>query len=273
MIPVGATSRVLAIVGDPVRHSLSPAMHNAAIAALGLDAVYVAIHADAAAVPHVIRAFEAVGVAGNVTVPHKVTAAQLLIRLTPLAKELGAVNTFWSEAGRLVGDNTDVAGVLDALDRLGSPGPWAVAGTGGAARAVAAAARSRGVSLGVASRDTARARDFVAWARDLGVDAFADDGRLLGTVINATPLGLKPEDAWPFPKARLASSQAQAALDLVYAPGETRWVHECRKLGLRAADGRVMLVAQGAHAFERFFPGCAAPLEIMAAAVDLALRT
>jgi shikimate dehydrogenase len=268
--PVSANSRVLAIVGDPVRHSLSPAMHNAAIAALGLDAVYVAIHADPAAMPHVIRAFEAVGIAGNVTVPHKVTAAQLLIRLTPVAKELGAVNTFWSEAGRLVGDNTDVAGALDSLEQIGSPGPWAVAGTGGAARAIAAAARSRGVSLGVTSRDPARARDFVAWARDLQVDAFADDGRPVGTVINATPLGLKPEDALPFPRARIAG--AAAALDLVYTPGETRWVHECRRVGLRAVDGRAMLVAQGAHAFERFFPGCAAPLEIMAAVVDRALR-
>jgi shikimate dehydrogenase len=104
-------------------------MHNAAIAALGLDAVYVAIHAEPPAIPHVIRAFEATGVAGNVTVPHKITVAQLLIRLTPVAKELGAVNTFWHEGGRLAGDNTDVAGFLDAVQRVDGPGPWLVAGT------------------------------------------------------------------------------------------------------------------------------------------------
>lgn len=266
MTRVGASSRLLAIVGDPVRHSLSPAMHNAAIAALGLDAVYVAIHADHAALPHVIRAFEAVGVAGNVTVPHKVTVAQLLIRLTPLAKELGAVNTFWSEAGRLTGDNTDVAGVLDALERVDAVAPWVVAGTGGAARAVAAAAREKKVSLGVTSRDAKRGRDFVDWARDLGADAFVDDGRKVGTAINATPLGLKREDALPFPDGRLDG--AKAALDLVYAPGETRWVEVCRRRGLRAADGRLMLVSQGAHAFQRFFPGSQAPWEIMSAAVS-----
>lgn len=270
MTRVGATSRVLAIVGDPVRHSLSPAMHNAAIAALGLDATYVAIHADHAAIPHVIRAFEAVGVAGNVTVPHKVTVAQLLIRLTPLAKELGAVNTFWSDAGRLIGDNTDVPGLLDALDRVDAVPPWVVAGTGGAARAVAAAAREKRVSLGVVSRDASRGREFVDWARALGADAFLDDGRTAGTVINATPLGLKREDALPFPDGRLDG--AKAALDLVYAPGETRWVEACRRRRLRAADGRLMLVSQGARAFERFFPGTPAPWEIMAAAVNRALR-
>jgi shikimate dehydrogenase len=89
------------------------------------------------------------------------------------------------------------------------------------------------------------------------------------TAINATPLGLKPQDALPFANERLAG--CRAALDLVYAPGETRWVRECRARKLSAADGRVMLVAQGAHAFERFFPGIAAPREIMTGAVERAL--
>src|SRR3990172_317846 len=107
MTRVQATSRVLVVVGDPVQHSLSPAMHNAAISALGL--------------------------AGNVTLPHKLAMAQLLIRLTAAAQELGAINTFFPEGGRLVGDNTDVAGLLDALDRLEPQSPWLVVGTGGSA--------------------------------------------------------------------------------------------------------------------------------------------
>jgi shikimate dehydrogenase len=270
MTSVTATTRILAVVGDPIAHSLSPAMQNAAIAALGLDAVYVAIPADAAALPHVVRAFEAVGIAGNVTVPHKVAVAQLLIRLTPRAKELQAVNTFWPEGGRLVGDNTDVAGLLDALDPLGGDGPWLLVGTGGAARAVAAGARERGVTLLVRSRDDDRARTFAGWARDLGVDARPDDGVPIGTAINATPLGLEPNDPAPVPPARL--NGCRAALDLVYAPGETTWVRSCRRRGLRAADGRTMLVAQGARAFERFFPDVEAPREIMTAAVERALR-
>lgn len=269
MPQIRATSRVLVVVGDPIQHSLSPAMHNAAITALGLDAVYVPIQADAAAVPHVIKGCEAAGIAGNVTVPHKVTVAQLLIRLTPLAKNLGAVNTFWAEGGRLVGDNTDVTGLLDALQPLDAQGPWLVAGTGGSARAVAAAARERSVTLLVRSRDPARGAEFAAWAREIGVDALLDDGRPIGTSINATPLGLRPSDPFPFPEARLDG--CRAALDLVYGPGETRWVQACRRRGIRAADGRGMLVAQGAYAFERFFPGTTAPREVMAAAVQRAL--
>jgi shikimate dehydrogenase len=265
MSPARASSRVLAVVGDPVRHSLSPAMYNAAIAALGLDAVYVAVGTDAVALPHVIRAFEAVGIAGNVTVPHKVAVAQLLIRLTGAAQELGAVNTFYPEGGRLVGDNTDVAGLLAALEPLEPAGPWLVAGTGGSARAVAAAAKAHGVRLLVRSRDPARAASFAGWARELGVDAHPDTGEAAATAINATPLGLKPGDPPPFPFERLDG--CAIAFDLVYGPGETAWVRAARGLGLKAADGRVMLVAQGAFALERFFPGVQAPGEVMAAAV------
>jgi shikimate dehydrogenase len=266
---IQATSRVLAVVGDPVQHSLSPAMQNAAISALGLDAVYVSIRADGVALAHVIKAFEAVGVAGNVTVPHKIAVAQLLIRLTAAAQELGAVNTFFPEGGRLVGDNTDVAGVLDALDRLEPEDPWLLAGTGGSARAVAAAAKARGALVLVRSRDPARAAGFAGWAREIGVEAVPDDGRAAGTVINATPLGLKPGDPPPIPAERLDG--CRVALDLVYATGETTWIRWCKAHGLRAADGRGMLVAQGAYAFERFFPGSVAPREVMGAAVRQAL--
>ncbi len=264
-----ATTRLLAVLGDPIEHSLSPTMQSAAIAALGLDAVYVALRVDTGALPHVIRAFEAVGIAGNVTVPHKVAVAQLLIRLTPLAKELGAVNTFWPDGGRLVGDNTDVPGILDALDRLESTGPWLVTGTGGGARAVAGAAREREVKLLVRSRGADRARAYVEWATSLGVDALVDDGSPVQTAINATPVGFKNGDGAPIPLERLHG--CRAALDLVYAPGETPWVRECRARGLRAADGRQMLIAQGARAFERFFPDADAPREVMSAAVDRAL--
>lgn len=269
MTPISATTKVLAVLGHPVHHSLSPSMHNAAIHALGLDAVYVAMEPDAVALPHVIRAFEAVGIAGNITVPHKVAVAQLLIRLTPLAKALGAVNTFWPDGGRLIGDNTDVSGTLAALDHLEAEGPWLVVGTGGAARAVAAAARERKVKLLVRSRGADRARTFVEWARALGTDGVVDDGSTVATAINATPLGLQNNDPLPLPPGRLTG--CRVALDLVYAKGESRWIRECRARGLRAADGRTMLVAQGAQAFERFFPDTPAPREVMAAVVERAL--
>ncbi len=269
MSGVKATSRVLAVIGDPVSHSLSPVMYNAAIACLGIDAVYTAIPTDHSAVPHVLRAFEAVGIAGNVTVPHKLTVAQLLIRLTPIAKELEAVNTFWPDGGRLIGDNTDVRGVLDALEPLGATGPWLVIGTGGAARAVAAAARERDVPIYVRSRAVSRGGEFVEWAQGIGVDARIDDGTTIQTVVNATPIGLEPSDDVPVAPSRLKG--CRAALDLVYAPGETRWIRECRAGGMRAVDGRAVLVNQGVVAFERFFPSAKAPREVMEAAVRRAL--
>lgn len=267
---ITGSSRPLAVIGDPVAHSLSPVMYNAAIAALGLDAVYVALRVDDLALPHVIRAFESVGMAGNVTVPHKVEVGRLLIRLTGVAKELGAVNTFWPEGGRLIGDNTDVKGVIDALHSLQAGSPMLLLGTGGAARAVAAGARELNLSLLVRSRSRDRAAEFAAWARELGVEATVDAGGNVATVVNATPLGLAAGDPLPVPLERLGG--CKAALDLVYAPGATPWVRQCRARGMRAADGRTMLVAQGAHAFERFFPATRAPREVMVAAVDRALR-
>jgi len=245
-------------------------MHNAAFAALGLDAVYVAIRTDTSALPHTLRAFESVGIAGNVTIPHKVAVAKLLIRVTALAKELEAVNTFWPEGGRLVGDNTDVQGIVDSLVPLESESPWIVNGTGGAARAVAAAARGLHASLLVRSRSRDREINFVSWAQRLGVDCRADDGSSIATAINASPLGLRPSDAQPFADRRLDG--CRTALDLVYAKGGTSWIRACSKRGMQAADGRSILVAQGVHAFKRFFPDLNPPTEVMAAAVERELN-
>jgi shikimate dehydrogenase len=241
-------------------------MYNAAFTALGLDAVYVPLRTPGSALPHVLRACESIGIAGNVTIPHKVQVARFLIRVTPLAKELEAVNTFWPEGERLVGDNTDVAGLIDALDPLEPDGPCLVMGTGGAARAVAAAARELEMTLLVFSRNRDRAASFVTWARDLSVDCRLDDGSQVLTAINATPLGLRQADRRPFDNRQLDG--CQTALDMVYTPGGTPWVTDCRKRGMRAADGRSMLVAQGVHAFRRFFPQVKPPAEVMRAAVD-----
>jgi shikimate dehydrogenase len=264
-----ADSRLLVVLGDPVGHSVSPAMQNAAIRALGLDAVYVALRLPTTQFATAFPALTTLGVAGNVTVPHKAAAYRAVGTLTDVARASGAVNTFWSDDGAIHGDNTDVAGVAEALDDLGAPPPWLVLGTGGSARAVALAAAGRGAALVVRSREPARAVAFAAWAREAGADAAPDDGRAVGTIVNATPLGLAPGD--PAPLAAERTADADAVLDLVYAPGETDWVRAARAGGCRAADGRGMLVAQGAHAFERFFPAEAAPREIMRAAVARAL--
>lgn len=264
----GAT-RVFALLGDPVAHSLSPAMQNAAFRALGLRAVYVPFRCASGDLGPLLGALARAGGGGNVTVPHKELAAAAVGRRSELAEAVGACNCFWSDDGVVAGDNTDVPGLLDALDPLEPPaGGWLIAGTGGGARAAAVAAGRRGVPIAVCSRSDERRAGFEAWARSRGV-GMAEPAECR-VVINATPLGLAQAD--PLPVLREQAPAADVALDMVYAPGETRWVRALRAAGLRTADGRGMLVGQGARALECWFPGMDAPVEIMRAAVDAALR-
>src|SRR5437763_11309163 len=155
-------------------------MHNAAFRVLGLDAVYVALRTPAAALPSMLAALATVGAAGNVTVPHKEAVERCVARKTELCARVGACNTFWTEHGALVGDNTDVAGIQAALRQLGADGggTWLLTGTGGAARAVAVAAAAAKADLHVLSRNAARAHDFAAWARGQGTRADAARGNL-----------------------------------------------------------------------------------------------
>ncbi|MCU0621449.1 MAG: shikimate dehydrogenase [Gemmatimonadales bacterium] len=262
------STRVFAVLGDPVAHSLSPAMHEAAFRTLGLDARYVALRCDARDLAAVMRTLVRQGGGGNVTVPHKASAAAVLERPSALVRTLEACNTFWGDGQGIAGDNTDVVGVRRAMERLApEDGPWLVLGTGGSAPAVVAAAREAGVALAVRSRDTARAQLFASWARRHGVPPAAPEECV--ACINATPLGLAAAD--PLPVAPDELRTARVALDLVYAAGGTRWVRACRLAGLRAADGREVLVEQGAAALERWFPGLHAPRDAMRAAVHARL--
>jgi shikimate dehydrogenase len=248
-------------------------MHNAAFRALGIDAVYVALRVTPDGLSRVLAMQSATAGAGNVTVPHKEAVEGSVTRKTDVCARVGACNTFWTENGALVGDNTDVFGVTRALERIGAGAKgerWLVIGTGGSARATAAAAADRGATLSVRSRDAARARDFAAWATKMGVQTIVADGPVeVDVAINATPLGLAGHDPLPIDVNHVPG--IQKALDLVYAPGETRWVHALRERGIAAMDGREMLVQQGAAAFARFFPAHAAPVEVMRAAVNRAL--
>lgn len=266
---ISGDSRVLVILGDPVAHSLSPAMQNAAFRVLGLSAVYVPLRCSRDDVPGLIRAIGRSGGGGNVTVPHKEAAARAVDDCRELAETVEACNTFWHEDGRTVGDNTDVPGLLEALHQLEAPtSPWFIAGTGGAARAAVVAAGEYGVPVAVRSRDPERQRRFEAWISSRGVSLVPPEE--CGVLINSTPLGLNTGD--PLPIEPEGFPRAEVAFDMVYRRGETPWVHAMRPHVRRAADGRTMLVAQGAAAFERWFPGKHAPVEVMRAAVDASLR-
>jgi shikimate dehydrogenase len=266
---IDGSTRVYALLGDPVAHSLSPAMQNAAFRALGLPAVYVPFRCDTAGVPALVGALARAGGGGNVTIPHKEAAAGAVDLLLDTAREVGACNTFWARDGRIVGDNTDVEGVLAALEPLAPPpGPWLIVGTGGGARAAVVAAGRLGAAVAVRSRSPERARALERWADERGLRRARPSDCTV--VVNATPLGLDPGDGLPVEPGEVPA--ARAALDMVYRPGETAWVRTLREAGVRAADGRAMLVAQGGAALQCWFPGVDAPVEIMRAAIDAALR-
>lgn len=268
---IGGNTRLLAVLGDPVAHSLSPVMHNAAIDVLGLDAVYVALRTPSAAVPETLTTLTGLGVAGNVTVPLKGAAERCVARKTDLCARTGSCNTFWVEQGTLVGDNTDVPAIAAELKEMGvDGGRWLVLGTGGSARAVAIAASQAGAELLVRSREPTRAKAFAEWASAQGARARAASAPdSAETVINATPLGLRDNDPLPFDNGPV---ELKAALDLVYRPGTSRWVRELSRRGVAARDGRGVLVRQGALAWQRFFPQESPPVEVMRAAVERALR-
>jgi shikimate dehydrogenase len=271
-MPITAATRTFALLGDPVRHSLSPVFQNAAFRELGMDAVYVALRCTRRLLPSLMRALADAGAGGNVTLPHKEAAAAAADRLTAEALRTGACNTFWGEGGRLVGDNTDVAGVRRAVQELaGDPAGCQVLllGAGGAARAAACALMLDGArAIHVWNRTPARARALV--------EALDPDGTLLrlapapdpagfDLLINATAAGLDDGDPLPWEPGGDGGGPG-ALLDLVYRPGGTRLVAAAAAAGIPAADGLGMLLHQGAAAFSRW-TGAAAPVAAMRAAL------
>jgi shikimate dehydrogenase len=248
----------LVLIGHPVSHSLSPVMHNAALAASGRTLRYETIDILPENLQSDLRALVAHKVAGNVTVPHKLRAFELMDACTEQAIKCGAVNTFWSDDyGRTCGHNTDVAGFDALVTELVGDVPQnvrvAVLGCGGAAAAVLTAVdKWPGASATVHGRDLARAT--VARMRH-SVVARAASMRdpLIGEadiVVNATPVGMSSDDH-PVDLDRISPNAI--VIDLVYAPNETSWVREARARGHKATDGLAMLLHQGAAAFKCWF--------------------
>jgi shikimate dehydrogenase len=252
--------RRLVILGRPVHKSLSPRFQNAALAAAGLDVRYEALDVAPDALGAVLAELHSQDAGGNVTMPHKEAVRRACVRVTPLADRVGAVNTFWSEAEGLVGDNTDVGGFLAAAERLldavPREGTVALLGAGGAARAVLAGIEARwgrGVRVAMHNRTLGRAESLAArFAVAAEQCASAEEAARRATilVVNATAAGFHDDS---FPVSLDEVSPGVAVLDLVYRAGETAWVRAARSRGLRAADGIEMLLEQGALAFERWF--------------------
>jgi len=261
----GAT-RVAGIIGDPVAHSRSPRIHNAAYAAIGIDWVYVAFRVRAGSAQKALVAARTLGLAGlNVTMPHKSDAAQICDELSDVASVLGVVNTVVVRDGRLLGDSTDGPGFVATLDDHGVEprGRHAlVVGAGGAARAIALALGTAGARVTVTARSDAAARSAAAlapngqtvpWAR-------ADDAvAQTDLIVNATPLGMRGE---PPPFGFEALDAHHTVCDTVYEPRETPLLAAARARGAAAIDGVGMLVHQAGLSF-RLLTGVDPPLEIM----------
>ena len=275
---ISASTRVAGVIGDPVRHSLSPVIHNAAFQALGLDWVYLAFPVPAGDGAAAVTAMRTFGLDGlNVTMPHKGDVIAGLDRLSATASALRSVNTIHRLGDELVGESTDGRGFVDALlhDEGFDPAGRRVVvfGAGGAARAIVLALADAGATdIAVVNRTAAKAEQAVALAPDgvarLGSEEDVDAADL---VVNATSVGMggTPQaDAVLLDVRRLRADHVVA--DLVYHPMRTPLLVAARERGAVAVTGLGMLIHQAAHAF-RLWTAEDPPLEVMSAAALAAL--
>lgn len=267
---IGAHTATCGIVLHPAGHTRSPAMHNAAFAALGLDAVYVAFDVPPARLAEAVAGARALGLRQlAVSIPHKEAVIPLLDEVDETARRIGAVNTVTLRDGRLVGSNTDWIGAVRALEReTPLAGRRAVVlGAGGAARAAVYGLRARGAHVSVLNRTAARAE---ALAKELGAERAGPLAALPDTpcdvLVNTTSVGLR-EDASPVPAGAIPAGCV--VLDAVYDPPHTRLLRDAEARGARAVGGKWWLVLQGAEQL-RLWTGCEPPIEVMAAAFDAA---
>ena len=275
--PTLGESRVCGVIGDPIAHSMSPVMHNAAFEKLGLNYLYVPFRVKKEELGKAIAGMRALNIRGlNVTIPHKVAVISFLDELDPLAQRIGAVNTIVNDNGALTGYNTDATGFLQALleRRIEPIGKNVVIlGAGGASRAISFILAKRGANLVILNRLLE-----LDWAEELAyqisqafkkeVKALKLDRENLARVlsnadilVNATSMGMSPNsDETPVSPDLLKPSLT--VIDIVYNPIKTRLLREAEAAGAETISGVDMLVWQGALAFE-LWTGVKAPVKLM----------
>lgn len=275
--------RRLAVLGDPVSHSRSPAMQTAALEALGLaeEWSYEAIRVPSSELGERVEALAERGFAGvNVTIPHKEAALALADDASQQAREIGAANTLSFDAGRVRADNTDASGLLAALPRSPGGERALVLGAGGSARAAAWALSRSGASVEVWNRTAARADELVRALARAAAGASEDSPLLApvsaeqarsadyGLIVNCTAVGLSGRGEDPFSALPIEADRLSGVVvvDFVYGHRETELVVESRKRGAEVVDGLEVLVRQGAESL-RIWTGREAPLEVMRKAV------
>lgn len=274
---------MLGVIGDPIAHSFSPDMHNAAIDALGMDLCYVAFHVQPGRVGSAVnglRGFDILGL--NVTIPHKLAVMEHVDQVSEEALAVGAVNTIHNENGNLTGYNTDVYGVTTAIEQIAGvtrfPESCVVLGGGGASRAVtyALGKREEVKRVTILNRTVERAealatdmekitgKEIVPLALDEGSEKMAFDGA--GLVVNTTSLGMHPHPD-KSPLFNDAAIRPDLILyDTVFNPLETKLMRQFKAKGAPAFGGLDMLVLQGARSFE-IWTGTEPPTDVMKQAV------
>jgi shikimate dehydrogenase len=289
MPQITGTTKLLGVIGDPIAHSLSPIIHNAALAHLDLDYVYVAFPVKSIDLATVIAGFAAIGVVGcSVTIPHKQAIISHLTEIEPLAKAVGAVNTIWNTPSGWAGTNTDVAGFVSPLKAMQRD--WAnttavILGNGGAARAVVAGCHQIGCkAIHVVGRSAAKLAEFqTSWQ---GIELSTDDLNSPTAVtidphtwnelpdlisidnlllVNTTPIGMHDDrEQSPVDAETMQGLSANAIVyDLIYTPSPTKFLQFAQGVeGVIAIDGLEMLVQQGAVAFELWLQK-PAPVDVM----------
>jgi shikimate dehydrogenase len=282
-VPVTGRTRLVGIIGDPIAHSRSPVMHNAAFRALGLDFAYVPFHVRPDALEAAVKGLAALGTAGfNVTVPHKEKILPLLDAVAPAAEVVGAVNTVVvDDDGRLTGHNTDGEGFSKALHEAhrfkAERSRALILGAGGAARAVCDQLAREGIqAIRVCNRTDAKATALAEHLRrhhpECDIKALPwtplDHRAAINwaeLIVNCTKLGLDPGD--PSPIDTNGISPGHIVVDLIYEPRETEFLRRCAALRARTLNGLGMLLHQGALGFT-LWTGKAAPIDVMRRALD-----
>ncbi len=263
-----ARSALCGVVLHPAGHTRSPAMHNAAFRALGIDAVYLAFDVPPDSLADAMRGARALGIRQlAVSLPHKLAVMEYLDSVDETATRIGAVNTVTRVADRLVGTNTDWIGATRALERETElRGARAVVlGAGGAARAIVFGLLARGAEVTVLNRTPAHAEQL---ARDLDASAWdgleALDGIDYDVLVNATRSGLRADES-PVPASSLRPGTV--VMDAVYDPQSTRLLRDAESRGARPLPGKWMLVYQAAEQL-RIWSGREAPIDVMERAFD-----
>jgi shikimate dehydrogenase len=281
LAPINAATRLCAVLGSPIGHSASPAMHNAAFAALGLNWRYLAFEVDPKNLRAAIEGARAMNFAGiNLTVPHKLLAVDMVDELDISAETWGAVNTIKfmpDAAGKIsaVGFNTDAGAIVASLREdlkveLGGA-KVLLLGAGGAGRTAALKLAAENVAeLFLVNRTVSKAEEIAAEIKKQFPSVKISVGypkAEIDLLLNATSLGLKPEDSSPLDEKQFSLKQTRAVYDMIYQPAETKLLADAKSAGCKIANGIRMLVHQGAKAFE-IWTGQPAPVAVMRRAVE-----